>query len=106
MFDDVAALLVPERRQQRPVSRLQVRRRCDEFFAGRTGPQDHGQENLASKLKSVLFSVSDGEIKLARPGSAITNGRESRSCLDRVLNFKLGSFIDNTKILQHANGHF
>jgi hypothetical protein len=39
-------------------------------------------------------------------GSVITNGREPRSCLGRVFNFKLGSFTDNTKIAQHANGHF
>jgi LIM domain len=32
-----------------------------------------------------------------RPGSAITNGREPRSCLGRVFNCKLGSFTDNTK---------
>ncbi len=38
--------------------------------------------------------------------SCITNGREPRSCLGRVFNFKLGSFTDNTKIVQHANGHF
>jgi hypothetical protein len=29
-------------------------------------------------------------------GSAITNGREPKSFLARVFNFKLGSFTDNT----------
>jgi hypothetical protein len=42
----------------------------------------------------------------ANAGSAITNGREPRSCSGRVFNFKLGSFADNTKIVLHANGHF
>jgi hypothetical protein len=44
--------------------------------------------------------------KLGNSGSAITNGREPRSCLGQVFNFKLGSYTDNTKIAQHANGHF
>jgi hypothetical protein len=26
--------------------------------------------------------------------------------LGQVFNFKLGSFTDDTKIVQHANGHF
>ncbi len=30
-------------------------------------------------------------------GSVITTGREPRSCLGLVFNFKLGSFTDNTK---------
>ncbi len=37
------------------------------------------------------------------PGRAITNGREPRSCLGQVFNFKSGSFTDNSKILQPAN---
>ncbi len=32
-----------------------------------------------------------------RAGSVITNGREPRSCLDRVFNYKFSSFTDNTK---------
>ena len=36
-------------------------------------------------------------------GSAITNGKEPKSCLGRVFNFKLGSFTDNAKIVEHAN---
>jgi hypothetical protein len=39
-------------------------------------------------------------------GSVITNVREPRSCLAWVFNFKSGSFTDNTKIAQLANGHF
>jgi hypothetical protein len=39
-----------------------------------------------------------------RTGSAIIKGREPRICLGRVFNIKLGSFTDNTKIVQHANG--
>jgi hypothetical protein len=29
---------------------------------------------------------------LVKPGSTITNGRETKICLGRVFNFKLGSF--------------
>jgi hypothetical protein len=45
-------------------------------------------------------------VSLASAGCAIPNGREPRSCLGRVFNFKLDSFTDNIKIVQHANGHF
>jgi len=38
--------------------------------------------------------------KLLDPsGSSISNGREPKSYLGRVFNFKLGSFTDNTKIM-------
>jgi hypothetical protein len=41
---------------------------------------------------SSLIEVGE-EVKLQyEPGSAITNGREPRSCLDRVFNSKLGCF--------------
>ncbi len=39
-------------------------------------------------------------------GNSITNGREPRSCLDRVFGFKSGNFTDNTKIAQPANATF
>jgi hypothetical protein len=42
----------------------------------------------------------------ARSGSMITKGKEPRSCLGQVFIFRLDSFTDNTKIVQHANGHF
>jgi hypothetical protein len=41
-------------------------------------------------LPSLVFPVSYYEVLYARAGSAITNGREPRSCLGRVFNSKLG----------------
>ncbi len=38
-------------------------------------------------------------------GSTKAKGREPKSCLGRVFQFKLVSFTDNTRIVQHANGH-
>jgi|APCry1669190288_1035285.scaffolds.fasta_scaffold169792_1 hypothetical protein len=32
-------------------------------------------------------------MEYARPGSAKANGREPKSCLNRVFNFKLGCFV-------------
>jgi hypothetical protein len=55
-------------------------------------------------IKSSIIQVPASQP--ANAGSGITNGREPRSCLGRVFNFKLGSFADNTKIVLHANGHF
>ncbi len=51
-------------------------------------------------------SMSNDSMSNDSTGNAITNGREPRSCLGQVFNFKLGSFTDNNKIVQHANGHF
>ncbi len=46
---------------------------------------DHFVENGFAKFCQIPASME--------AGSAITNGREARSCLGRVFNFKLGSFV-------------
>jgi hypothetical protein len=59
----------------------------------------------AAEIFQILQKSERKIMKLNKTGSAITNGTEPRSCLGRVFNFKLGSFTDNTKIVQHANDH-
>jgi hypothetical protein len=60
-------------------------------------------DGALTKLQNTLAYYGGTSVTV---GSTITNGREPKSCLGRVFNFKLGSFIDNTKIAQPANGHF
>jgi hypothetical protein len=48
-------------------------------------------------LVNSFLPLSLSLVFWAQLGSAITNGREPRSCLGRVFNCKLGSFADNTK---------
>ncbi len=57
-------------------------------------------------LNVTMLSIIMLSFHYDESGSAITNGREPRSCLGWVFNFTLGCFTDNTKIVQHANGHF
>ncbi len=47
----------------------------------------------------------DFSCRIIYPGSSITNGRERRSCLGHVFNFKSCGCTDNTKIAQPANAH-
>jgi hypothetical protein len=54
----------------------------------------------------IGYSVYPWQAFPAYPGTAITNGKEPRSCLGQVFNFKSGSFTNNTKIEDQANGHF
>ncbi len=76
-------------------------------------------DNTIATHQIVSVGVGDGgarvaeqqregkkRIKIYPVGSAITNGREPKSCFVQVFNIKLGSFTYNTKIVQHANGHF
>jgi thioredoxin reductase len=53
--------------------------------------------SAAIRLKQLANQVS------IQSGSAITNGRDPRSCLGQVFNCKLGSFIDNTKNVATCN---
>jgi hypothetical protein len=48
----------------------------------------------AQKLTGENLKIVWAEIFIVRPGSAKANGREPKSCLGRVFNFKLDSFAD------------
>jgi len=48
---------------------------------------------IAEDVLEVRVDLILRQISSTVPGSAITNGREPGSCLGRVFNFKLGSFV-------------
>jgi len=43
-------------------------------------------------MRNDLFPGERAHANNIEPGSAISNGREPKSCLGRVFNFKLGCF--------------
>ncbi len=54
------------------------------------GRQTFGRLSIDLDRLRIITSSTHSSGNLAEPGSAITNGREPRSCLGRVFNSKLG----------------
>ncbi len=49
--------------------------------------------NFNVKLQLITIFRHELKATAVRPGSAKANGREPKSCLGRVFNFKLGPFV-------------
>ncbi len=57
----------------------------------------HSKHRITYKRARYLYFPAYAIKFIDKKGSAITNGREPRSCLGRVFNCKLGSFTDDLK---------